>query len=185
MIGLFEVSKRVQEFCKSQNWKFCIIGGIALQRWGEPRVTQDVDISLLTGFGGEEKFVNLFVSEFEPRIENASDFALENRVLLLKDKSGVGIDVAFAGFPYEEQVISRASYYEFLPNLNLLTCSAEDLVVLKSFAARARDWADVESVVVRQEGKLDWSYIEKNLEPLVLLKEEPEILDKLRSLKNS
>ena len=31
------------------------MGGVALQRWGEPRLTQDVDLTLLTGFGDEEQ----------------------------------------------------------------------------------------------------------------------------------
>ena len=30
---------------------------MALQRWGETRVTQDVDVSLLTGFGDEQTAV--------------------------------------------------------------------------------------------------------------------------------
>ncbi|MCB0317131.1 MAG: hypothetical protein KDD56_00135 [Bdellovibrionales bacterium] len=48
----------LQKFFEKRNWKFCIIGGISVQHWGEPRVTQDIDISLLTGFGGEEKYIN-------------------------------------------------------------------------------------------------------------------------------
>lgn len=35
MIELFEVAKELQELCEQQQWKFCFIGGIALQRWGE------------------------------------------------------------------------------------------------------------------------------------------------------
>jgi hypothetical protein len=54
----------VQSFCKSQGWRFCFIGGVALQRWGEPRLTQDVDLTLLTGFGNEEKFVDALLKEF-------------------------------------------------------------------------------------------------------------------------
>src|SRR5438552_3575923 len=36
-------------FCQEQGWRFCIIGGLALQRWGEPRLTRDIDI----GFSAE------------------------------------------------------------------------------------------------------------------------------------
>ena len=43
----------------------------------------------------------------------------------------------------------------------MLTCSAEDLAVLKSFADRPRDWADVETIVVRQQERLDWRIISK------------------------
>ena len=51
MKALFHLAAQVQDIFLAQKWRFCFIGGIALQRWGEPRVTVDVDISLLTGFG--------------------------------------------------------------------------------------------------------------------------------------
>lgn len=47
----------------------------------------------------------------------------------------------------EERCVARAS---------LLTCSAEDLVVLKAFAGRPRDWAGVETIVARRSAQLDW-----------------------------
>ena len=55
MTGLFEAARQLQAFCDRQGWRSCFIGGIAVQRWGEPRVTRDVDLTLLTGFGGEER----------------------------------------------------------------------------------------------------------------------------------
>jgi predicted nucleotidyltransferase len=63
----------------------------------------------------------------------------------------------------------------------LRTCSAEDLIVLKAFAGRGQDWVDVERIVVRQTGKLDWDYIRDQLRPLAALKEAPEILDQLEA----
>ncbi len=67
----------------------------------------------------------------------------------------------------------------FQPQTLLRTCSAEDLVVMKAFAARAKDWLDVEGIIVRQTGKLDWPYICGQLQPLAELKEAPEIMDEL------
>lgn len=57
MNPLLATAVELQRFFEERRWSFCIIGGIALQRWGEPRVTQDADATLLTGFGGEGKFV--------------------------------------------------------------------------------------------------------------------------------
>ena len=42
-------------------------GGYTVQRWGEPRLTQDVDITLLTGFGGEESYVDALLASLAPR----------------------------------------------------------------------------------------------------------------------
>jgi hypothetical protein len=50
---------------------------------------------------------------------------------------------------------------------------------MKSFAARPRDWLDVEGIIIKQTGKLDWAYILSQLTPLATLKEEPEIVDQL------
>ena len=50
---------------------------------------------------------------------------------------------------------------------------------MKAFAARAKDWLDIEGVIIRQTGKLDWRYIWSHLEPLVALKAAPEILAEL------
>ena len=62
------------------------------------------------------------------------------------------------------------------------TCGAEDLVVLKAFAARPQDWIDVEQVIIRQGEKLDRELIHRELAPLAELKEEPEILAQLEHL---
>lgn len=56
MNGLFDAATEIQDFCRDRQWRFCLIGGMAVQRWGEPRQTRDVDLTLLTGFGGEAPF---------------------------------------------------------------------------------------------------------------------------------
>lgn len=53
MIELIRTAADVQAFCDARRWRFCFVGGPALQRRGEPRETVDVDVTLLTGFGGE------------------------------------------------------------------------------------------------------------------------------------
>ena len=64
----------------------------------------------------------------------------------------------------------------------LITCSAEDLVIHKAFAGRDRDWADVESVLIRQHGKLNLELIRTELPPLLELKGDLEGGDKLQRM---
>jgi hypothetical protein len=71
----------LQRVCESERWRFCFIGGLAVLRWGEARETVDVDLTLVTGFGGEEPFITTLLARFEPRIEDAEGFARANRVL--------------------------------------------------------------------------------------------------------
>ncbi len=97
MNEVIRAAAELQAFCESQKWRFCLIGGLALQRWGEPRETIDVDLTLLTGFGGEEHFIRKLFDRFEARIEDAAGFALTHRVLLARARSGVGLDIALGG----------------------------------------------------------------------------------------
>ena len=175
----------VQAFLVSRGRRFCLIGGLALQRWGEQRVTRDVDVTLLCPFGEEAAAADFLLSEFAARIEGARELALQRRVLLLRSRGGVGIDVALGGLPFEERCVSRASDWTLSPEATLRTCSAEDLVVLKAFAGRAQDWLDVEKVLVRQRRKLDWNLVYAELDPLVALREMPESLERLRQLRAS
>src|SRR4029077_2714718 len=106
-----------------QSWKFCFIGGVAIQRWGELRITQDVDLTLLTGFGNEEKFVDALLKEFKPRRPDAREFALISRVLLAKTYEGIDVDIALGALPFEERTIARASLWEVNREVTLTTCS--------------------------------------------------------------
>ena len=92
VINLFKTAAELQSFCKERGWRFCFIGGIAVQRWGQPRVTLDVDLTLLTGFGNEDRFIEEFLATYAPREENAAAFARRRRVLLLAAPDGTGID---------------------------------------------------------------------------------------------
>src|SRR5204862_6288617 len=55
---LFVAALDLQAFCVGKGWRFCVIGGVAVQRWGEPRLTLAVDVTLLSGFGAEESCVD-------------------------------------------------------------------------------------------------------------------------------
>ena len=54
---------------------------------------------------------------------------------------------------------------------------------MKAFANRERDWLDVETVLIRQEQRLDWKQIMAELKPLSELKESPEIPARLEKLR--
>jgi hypothetical protein len=183
---VLDAALRLQDFCRGQGWRFCFIGGLAVQKWSEPRVTDDVDLTLFTGFGTEEPFIEalLALDWLEPRIPRAREFARERRVLLLETKGGVGIDIALGAFPFEEEAIRRGQEVALLPGRVLRLCTAEDLIVFKAFAARPQDWRDVEMTIVRQgDDALDWRYVHQQLRPLLELKEEPELFEKLEDLR--
>ncbi len=182
MRDLFLLASEVQSFCRVRGWKFCFIGGIALQRWGEPRLTADVDITILTGFGQEAPYIEELCDAFPGRLPDAADFARRSRTLLLQSEQGIPIDISLGALPFEERVIERATFYQFLPEARLNTCSAEDLVILKAFADRPRDWSDIEGVIVRTD-QLAWDTVVTELQPLCQAKDAPYILTRLEALR--
>jgi hypothetical protein len=182
MKTLLRAGAVVQHTLESRGWSFCFIGGIANYRWGTPRLTNDLDLTLLTGFGTEASYVADLLREFESRIPDAATFAAANRVLLLRTPDGFGVDVALGAMPFEERTIARATDFAFLPGATLRTCSAEDLIVHKAFAARPQDWVDIEGVILKQRGALRWRQIRSELVELAALKETPELSDQLERI---
>lgn len=184
MIEIFRLAKELQDFCEARDWRFCFIGGVAVQFWAELRATRDVDMTLLTGFGNERPFIEALLDRFESRVANPMEHAERTRVVLLKGPEGIGIDIAMGAFPFEESAILRSKKIEAIDGIQLRVCSAEDLIVFKVFATRAKDWGDVEATIIRQgDAKLDWVYVREQLVPLLELKEAPELLDQLEALR--
>jgi hypothetical protein len=169
---LFEAAAEIQRFFVERGWLHTVIGGLAVQRWGEPRQTRDVDLALLTGIGGEHEFVDTILARFPARRPDGRAFALTHRVLLAQSTAGVPLDISLAALPYEARVMSRSSPFAFTPDCVITTCSAEDLVVLKAFADRPQDWLDVEGIIVRQGRALDRALVLQELRELLDLKED-------------
>lgn len=182
MNPIFAAALELQSFCEDRKWRACVIGALAVARWGEPRLTRDVDLTVLTEFGSEEKWIEPLLERFDGRRRDAAAFALEHRVLLLRADNGVPVDVALGGLPFEARLLQRSTKHAFADGVELTTCSAEDLIVLKAFANRDKDWLDVHSIVARQEAGLDRALVWEELDPLIELKEEPEIGPRLEKL---
>lgn len=183
MIGaVLEAAVELQEFLGEVKARFCFIGGVAVQRWGEPRFTAHADISLLTEFVLDEHWVDILLSRFEARRPDTRDFALARRVLLLKASNGIALDIALGGFPFEVRSIERASVWNLHQGPGIVTCSAEDLIVHKAFASREIDWIDVDGILMRQGTRLDFQQVFAELEPLADLKEDPDIIPRLKRL---
>jgi hypothetical protein len=141
-------------------------------------------MTLVTGFGGEEPFIREWLENYESRIPDAADFAMANRVLLLRSATGIGIDIALGALPFEEVAVDRAEKVEMEPGARLRLCTAEDLIVMKAFADRPQDRLDLRGILVRQGTEaLDWHYIWECLTPLAGAKESPTILSQLQLLR--
>lgn len=182
MVELFQLAKSVQTRLDALGLPNVLIGGLALQRWGESRLTRDADFTLLTYFEDEKAKIEQILERFEKRIPNALEHAMKHRVLLLQE-DGVGIDIGLGGFPYEMDMIDRGSEFEFSLGETIRTASAEDIIVQKVFAGRDHDWSDVRTIIIRQQDRLDWQVIDSALTELLELIDDPARLDRLHKIR--
>ena len=169
-MSLLEVATEIAEFLESQRVPYVIVGGLAVQHWGEPRSTRDVDVTVLVAPEQFETFVNELLKKFRPRMEDARSFALQHRVLLVSTSAGIPIDISLGIPGYENEVMRRAIRVSFLGSRSVQLISAEDLIIHKCVAGRARDREDVERVLIRQRLAVDMDYIRRWLQdfaPLV------------------
>jgi hypothetical protein len=157
---------------------YAVIGGIALQFWGEPRFTHDLDVTVQDKLDLPE-LVRLTTEAFGSRVPNPQKFARDTRMLLLS-VAGVDVDVAVALRGYEDSLFARARSIEVGQGKRLTICSAEDLIIHKALAGRPQDLADIQSVIVRQGKKLDARYIRRWLGEFGRTLDDPEIIERFR-----
>ncbi|GEM_PF-514617 len=158
-MNLLQAAADIAEFLENRRVRYFVIGGLALQHWGEPRLTGDVDITVLVAEEELEPFVDAAFLRFSPRISDAQEFALRHRVLLVQARNGVPIDISLGIPGYEEEAFQRAVEVKFPEAGKLRLIGAEDLIIHKCVAGRPRDAEDVEGILIRQRLRLDLSVV--------------------------
>lgn len=106
-------------------------------------------------------------------------------MLLCATPAGVAVDVALGALSFEADMIARATDVEFEPGVALRICSAEDLCVLKAFADRLQDRADLVGIARRRGRTLDWDAVLTRLAPLGEAKGDLSVLDRVRALRGN
>lgn len=101
----FKALWEVHRFFEKEGIPYLFIGGIALQWWGEPRFTRDVDVTILVNLGEEETVIKKILSHFTPRIPDALGFTLKNRVCLVSTRGGYEVDISLGVPGYEEEAM--------------------------------------------------------------------------------
>lgn len=69
MNPIFRAAVDVQRFCDDQKWRFCLIGALAVIRWGEPRLAQDVEIQAFAGRDKDWLDVEGIILRQAPRLD--------------------------------------------------------------------------------------------------------------------
>ena len=173
-----EAAWEIHLFLTARHIPYMIIGGLAVQYWGEPRFTRDVGVTAAVPAEKLESFVQDLKGQFEPRVSDLMEFARRTRVLPIKASNGCEMDISLSVAGYEEEALKRAVEYEIEPGRKIYLCSAEDLIIHKAVAGRPRDLQDIEGVIYRQGDRLDVDYIRFWLKEFAVALEEPELSER-------
>jgi hypothetical protein len=153
---------------------YMIIGGYALPFYGRIRTTVDLDIAV--AIETQKRFsylLNLLrAADFEPTICSS------NKPLIVVDrqeKIEFGVWTKPDGVVFDDETLRRRRKAQLSEGISAWVVSPEDFIVTK-LARPDRgviDEQDVKSVLVRQEGNLNWNYLEqraKDAQVLTILK---------------
>ncbi len=159
-------------FLEKNNFRYAIIGGIALSVWDVARYTHDVDLKVVVPKNDYTAARKKLRAAFPDR---ARKHIPENLFIVDVNINEVVVDFLLALPGYDELVVERATQHD-LGDFKAWICSAEDLVVQKASAGRLKDLADIESLLRAHRGNLDEDYIENWVTQFAEALERPEIL---------
>jgi predicted nucleotidyltransferase len=159
-----------------------IIGGIALIARGVRRVTTDIDVAVRGDATTIDHLIDQLAREdIAMRIPDAARFARENLVLLARHSpTGIDLDVSLAWSSFEHEALEAATRASF-GNVRIPVSTAEDLLVFKAVAGRARDIEDAEALLVLHP-RIDVDRARGRVVDLAKLAEAPEIVDAFDAL---
>lgn len=157
---------------------YAIIGGLAVQNWGEARFTKDVDLTIIIPVEEQEAILRLLSSHLHPRLPDALEFARNNRIFLAQTSDETPVDISLGLPGYEDEMVARAVDYVIKPGKTIRICSAEDLIIHKLVAGRPQDIRDIEGVIIRQATNLDLHYIRYWLKTFAEWLEGDDVIDR-------
>lgn len=140
---------------------YMVIGGQAVQLYGEPRMTRDIDVTLGLGSEGLDRVAAVCDRCGLKLLPTApAEFVRETMVLpALEERTGIRVDFIFSATEYERRAISRSQPVE-LGGASVRFAAIEDVVVHKLVAGRPRDLEDARGIVAKNPG-LDRGYVER------------------------
>lgn len=150
----------------SGGWRWYVFGAQAVQVFGVPRATADVDITIEVADDALDGLVDAMDKAGFQLRATSPGFVRRTRVLPFFHRSTrIPLDAVRAGPGLEERFIERARVIDFGAG-PIPVMSPEDLIVTKILSARPKDLNDVRGLLRAQAGALDRDYVQDVLSQL-------------------
>lgn len=159
---LLEAIKRAVSLLRRSGLRGSFGGGVAVIIWGQPRVTQDLDLVLEVDDDQIEPFLELargdgYTTEEDPRELLEGGFL---RLEAPESAAPVALDLLRADTPLHSQALDRSRTFE-LAGERIPVLAPEDLILLKLVAFRPKDTFDLETVIAATRETLDLVYLRR------------------------
>jgi predicted nucleotidyltransferase len=179
-----ELEKLIIKICKvldKNKIPYMIIGGQAVQIYGEPRLTKDIDITIGLDVDLYETLLKS-INEIGliPLIEDVENFIKDTYVLPTVDKkSEFRIDFIFSFSEYEKEALKRVNKVK-IDDYIVNFASLEDLIIHKVVSGRDRDLEDVKNIILKNKN-FDKKYILKWLKEFEITTDE-NLIEKFNNI---
>ncbi len=144
--------------------RYAVGGGLALQRYSNPRVTVDLDLNVAVPFTSASEVVEALEPRgYRPMTPSKSWIPIAG-VRFHRERSPV-VDLFFAYDEYHNTIMDNSVWMPFETSgkkRTLLVLSADDLVVVKMSFNRPKDWTDIESMIYSGTA-IDQEYVSSHL----------------------
>jgi hypothetical protein len=151
-----ETALAFDKACRGARVPYALLGGMAVNAWGQPRATMDVDAMVVLAEPQAEGFVAALHAA--GLAASAHDFHAAFRdpahVTVFDDRTGFHVDVKLARTAAEREQVADAVAIPFRDGA-LVVARPEDTIAFKLRFGSPQDLADARSILVRQAGKLD------------------------------
>lgn len=146
--------------------RWYLFGAQAAIIYGAARLTADVDVTVqLDGAPSEALVSALHNAGFVVRVPDP-EFVAHTRVLPVTHvPSGIPADIVLAGPGIEELFLARARVFD-VDGVRVPVACAEDIVVMKMLAGRAKDLDDMVAILAAHPDDLDLDLVRSTLRML-------------------
>ena len=158
------LSTLITEF-NQRTVQYALAGGWAYSALVEPRATTDIDLLMLLEQPSHDRIHSLLSPVFDSTVVHPAPMVFQGisiwRCVGIVGDQEVVIDLLLADSVYLRTALARRRTVTF-GTLQVPILTIEDLVVLKSWAGRLQDQADLEKIRSRQADlHVDWMYVKE------------------------
>ena len=138
--------------------RYAMVGGLAVSAWATPRATGDADLyaelpeQARSGLERELRSRGFDVPAMAEELERFGVFRSRSR-------AGIFLDIFDSAGPLGEAILDRRREID-IEGRKVWTIAPEELVVLKLFSERGRDFDDVVTLIRDLGATLDLKYVE-------------------------